>query len=170
MGDKNRFTVFATFIHRQWPDKDLRIADVAGGKCLLNSELRRLGYKNVVTFDKRKLGGKIAKGLLRYGHFTQDQTAAFDLLVGMHPDGATDVIIAAAAHYHLPFAVVPCCIKPHAWKFSGERNYVAWFMHLYHRSQALGLDPRIKQLKITGASQCLWSRGQGRGRSKRHGR
>ena len=47
-----------------------------------------------------------------------------DLLVGMHPDQATEGIIDAALELNLPFAVVPCCtfpeLFPHRRTSSGE--------------------------------------------------
>jgi hypothetical protein len=32
------------------------------------------------------------------------------LLVGMHPDEATEIIIDTALKFNKPFAVVPCCV------------------------------------------------------------
>ena len=48
---------------------------------------------------------------MRYAQriFTLEEPCEADLLVGMHPDGATRVIIEYAAQHRRPFAVVPCC-------------------------------------------------------------
>lgn len=35
------------------------------------------------------------------------------LLVGMHPDEATDAVIDVAIKYNKPFVVVPCCVFGH---------------------------------------------------------
>jgi hypothetical protein len=42
------------------------------------------------------------------------------LLVGMHPDEATDVIIDIGLKYNKPFAVVPCCVF--SQKFPNRRK------------------------------------------------
>jgi len=35
-----------------------------------------------------------------------------DVIVGLHPDEATEVIVDLAIKYDKPFAVVPCCVFP----------------------------------------------------------
>jgi hypothetical protein len=35
------------------------------------------------------------------------------VLVGMHPDEATDAILNVALKYNKPFAIVPCCVFSH---------------------------------------------------------
>jgi hypothetical protein len=34
------------------------------------------------------------------------------LLIGMHPDQATEIIIDMALQFQRPFAVIPCCVFP----------------------------------------------------------
>jgi hypothetical protein len=38
--------------------------------------------------------------------------AGASLILGMHPDQATEPIVDAAAQFGVPFAVVPCCVFP----------------------------------------------------------
>jgi len=40
--------------------------------------------------------------------------ASCSLIVGMHPDEATEPIVDTALRYGKPFAVVPCCVFPHS--------------------------------------------------------
>ena len=44
---------------------------------------------------------------------------ACDVLVGMHPDQATEPIVDAALRLNKPFAVVPCCVFPGAFRRAG---------------------------------------------------
>jgi hypothetical protein len=134
MGDTARHRVFADYIAERWPDRTLRIADVAGGHGSLNAELYRRGYRTVTTFDKRR-GRWTDRKHYRYGHFTVPDAAEFDLLVGMHPDEATDVILAASGAHHVPAVVVPCCPRPTVWDYTG-RGQDEWIAHLRHRSGA----------------------------------
>jgi len=103
MADKRRFDLFAQFIAERFPAP--RIFDIAGGQGRLNEALSRLG-RTVTTFDLRHkhLPVRFAERA-----FTLEEPCEADLLVGMHPDGATRIIIEYAAQHRLPFAVVPCC-------------------------------------------------------------
>jgi hypothetical protein len=134
MGDSARHRVFADYITTRWPDRNLHIADVAGGHGSLNAELYRRGYQQVITFDKRR-GRWTERKHYRYGLFAVPDAAEFDLLVGMHPDEATDVILAASNTHHVPAVVVPCCPRPTVWGYTG-RSQDEWISHLRHRSGA----------------------------------
>ena len=117
MADKRRFDLFAQFIVERFPAP--RIFDIAGGQGRLNESLTRLG-REVTTFDLRH------KHLpVRYAQrmFTLEEPRECDLLVGMHPDGATRIIIEYAAKHRLPFAVVPCCSD-------NSMPYNPWRRHL----------------------------------------
>lgn len=141
MGDRRRHSVFADFIARRWPDRSIRIADVAGGKGELQTKLWLRGYENVVTIDKRQ-DRWTERNHYRYGLFTVGDAPEFDLLVGMHPDAASDVILAAALEHRLPAAIVPCCPRPGVWEFSGHHS--AWIDHLIERSGAWRTELPIK--------------------------
>ena len=36
-----------------------------------------------------------------------------EIIIGMHPDQATEVIVDMALKYRKPFALVPCCVFAH---------------------------------------------------------
>ena len=38
---------------------------------------------------------------------------SLDVIIGMHPDQATEAIVDMALKYRKPFAVVPCCVFSH---------------------------------------------------------
>lgn len=159
MGDSARHRVFADYITDRWPDRSLRIADVAGGHGSLNAELFRRGYQRVTTFDKRR-GRWTERPHYRYGHFNVSDAADFDLLVGMHPDEATDVILAASAAHSVPAVVVPCCPRPTVWAYDGH-GQDEWIAHLRHRSGA-----HEDLLPIRGANRVLVAGTPARGRAQ----
>ncbi len=103
MADKRRFDLFAQLIVERFAAP--RIFDVAGGQGRLNEALTRLG-RTVTTFDLRH---KHLPVRFTQRAFTLEEPCEAELLVGMHPDGATRLIIEYAAKHKVPFAVVPCC-------------------------------------------------------------
>jgi hypothetical protein len=118
MADKRRFDLFADFIVQRFPAP--RIFDVAGGQGRLNEALTRRG-REVTTFDTRH------KHLpVRYIErlFTLDEPCAADLVVGLHADGATRLIIEYAARHRIPFATVPCC-SDNSMPYNPWRRYLA---------------------------------------------
>ena len=121
MADLERFSLFARFIADQFGAKQavLRVYDVAGGRGLLNQALAALGHR-VTTFDRRH---KHLDVPYAEKTFTLDEPCAADLIVGMHPDGATQVIIEYAALHRLGFALVPCCSD-------NGMSYKPWMRHL----------------------------------------
>ncbi len=125
MADKRRFDLFAQFLVERFAAP--RVFDIAGGQGRLNEALTRRGL-TVTTFDLRhkRLPVRYAERL-----FTLDEPCECDLLVGMHPDGATRVIIEYAAKHRLPFAVVPCCSD-------NGMPYNPWRRHLADLARTLG--------------------------------
>ena len=81
------------------------------------------------------------------------------LLVGMHPDQATDSIVDAALHLGIPFAVVPCCVFPsllaasRGVRLSSRDQLVA---HLLAKRPG---EICIDWLPVDGAAQVLYWRG-----------
>lgn len=154
MGDKNRFSAFADFL--QSFEKDLRIADIAGGKGFLQKELRKREFRNIRTFDLHLDTSR--SGVIDYcfSLFEPDMGQEFDLLVGLHPDAATDLIIFTAAKYHKPFVIVPCCVKKNKIpyrrgpKIKGKTNFDYWNEHLIRTSQNFGFRTEINFLPIEG--------------------
>jgi hypothetical protein len=126
MADKRRFDLFAQLLVERFPQA-LRVFDVAGGQGKLNEALAKLG-RSVTTFDLRhkRLPVRYAERI-----FTLEEPCEADLVVGMHPDGATRVIIEYAAKHQLSFAVVPCCSD-------NSMPYNPWRRHLAELARAQG--------------------------------
>ncbi|GMT96127.1 hypothetical protein KH5H1_02460 [Corallococcus caeni] len=118
MADKRRFDLFADLLVTRFPQA-LRVYDIAGGMGKLNESLTQRG-RTVTTFDLRHkhLPVKYAQRL-----FTLEEPCEAELVVGMHPDGATRIIIEYAARHGLGFAVVPCCSD-------NGMPYKPWMRHL----------------------------------------
>jgi len=134
MADKRRFEIFARFLTERFDAP--RIFDVAGGQGKLNEALSALG-REVTTFDLRhkRLPVRYAERI-----FTLDEPCECDLVVGMHPDGATRVIIEYAARHRVPFAVVPCCSD-------NGMPYNPWRRHLADLAGELGF-PIVEEVEL----------------------
>lgn len=157
MGDSRRFDLFGKFILKNFPpNKYPRVADIAGGKGYLQINLRNLGYK-VTTFDKRK-GRKNRPGRFQYQYrfFNENIEEEFDLLVGMHPDEATDIIIDEAGNRRIPYAIVPCCVKPSIIRMRENYNYTNWIKNLKSFAESKSLTSSKAYLKMTGKRLILY--------------
>lgn len=151
MGDPRRFNVMADAITQRWPDRGVRFADVAAGKGYLYAAMYQRGYRNGVCFDKR--ARKARRPYYEHRWFDRHVRDSFDLLLGMHPDEATDLIISEAARRRVPFAIVPCCARPTATTFDGtDRDYDAWVAHLVGHAEGLGFTLAYETLNISGRS------------------
>lgn len=143
MADKRRFELFARFLAERFPAP--RIFDVAGGMGRLNEELTRLG-RCATTFDSRH------KRLdVRYvtREFTLNEPCECDLIAGLHPDGATRVIIEYAGKHRIPFAVIPCCSD-------NSMPYKLWLRHLIELATSLGFIVQEATLPIAGRAKVLF--------------
>lgn len=125
MADKRRFDFFARLLTERFSAR--RVYDVAGGQGRLNEALTKLGHE-VTTFDLRhkRLPVSYAERL-----FTLDEPCEADLVVGMHPDGATRIIVEYAALHRIPFAIVPCCSD-------NGMPYKPWMRHLTELARSAG--------------------------------
>ncbi|WP_224364491.1 hypothetical protein [Hyalangium versicolor] len=143
MADKRRFDLFAQFIVERFVAP--RIFDIAGGQGRLNDALSRLG-RSVTTFDLRH---KHLPVRFAQRAFTLEEPCEADLLVGMHPDGATRIIIEYAATHRLPFAVVPCCSD-------NSMPYNPWMRHLAELARERGF-PVVQEhsLPMDGRARVL---------------
>lgn len=143
MADKRRFELFAKLIVEQLEGR--RVFDVAGGMGRLNAELRRLGCE-VTTFDVRhkRLPVRYAERL-----FTLEEPCACDVVVGLHADGATRLILEYAARHSVGFAVVPCCSD-------NGMPYNPWMRHLTELARELGFR-RVEEhvLAMDGRARVL---------------
>lgn len=152
MGDPNRFRAFADLIVSTYPDRSLRIADVASGKGLLRAELFQRGYRRVESWDVRKRNATGRPGYV-YGLFDYRTAPAYDLVLGMHPDGGTDQVVKYGCTRRVPFAVCPCCVIPTATEFAGD--YDGWMGHLAKTATEGGLRVSGTDLGIQGRSRVL---------------
>ena len=146
MADKRRFDLFAELIRARFPDAR-RIFDVAGGQGKLNVALLRRGCE-VTTCDRRHkhLPVKFAER-----DFTLDEPCECDAVVGMHPDGATRVIVEYAAKHRVPFAIVPCCSD-------NSMPYKPWMRHLAELGRSLGLEVEEVELAMEGRARVILGR------------
>ena len=143
MADLRRFELFARFLAERFPEAR-RVFDVAGGMGRLNEELTRLG-REVTTFDGRH---KRLEVRYRERHFGLDEPCACDLVVGLHPDGATRVVVEYAARHRIPFAVVPCCSD-------NGMSYRPWVRHLAELGRSLGMEVEEADLPMRGRARVL---------------
>lgn len=144
MADLRRFSVFAQFLTDRFDAR--RVFDVAGGMGKLNAALTERGA-NVVTFDRRHRHLDVPYA---QRGFTLEEPCDADLVVGMHPDGATRVIIEYAALHRIAFAVVPCCSD-------NGMSYNPWMRHLAEFARARGFDEVGEQtLAISGRARVLY--------------
>jgi hypothetical protein len=155
VGDKHRFDLLAALIEYHFPNRDARIADIAGGQGWLQLALRERGYSYVVTFDKRKMR-KRRRGLeYQYRWFDFGVREEFDLLVGMHPDEATDIIVVEACRRGVPFVVCPCCVMPNATTMWAAHNYRNWLDHLEREARRRGYGTERFYLRMNGKNAVL---------------
>jgi hypothetical protein len=104
-GDPERFEVVADFIAQQFTGKAQYIADVAGGKGLLTRLLSKKANFVCELIDPRKT---VLKGVAhRPEKFRVEMADYYDLLVGLHPDGALRELGEAALIR--PAVIIPCC-------------------------------------------------------------
>jgi hypothetical protein len=170
LGDNSRFIVFAEFIERNWPNVRT-IADIGGGSGLLSLELSKRGYEPTVFEPSRtntrasmrhaarrreiSLSGsqKVARSRLvvRNTRFCRSILSEYDLLIGLHPDEATEIIIRVAIEMGKPFAVVPCCVMPLNGRCMLEND---WMRYL----QDIDKDIRSAMLDCSGKNTVLYRR------------
>jgi hypothetical protein len=155
MGDTRRFSLMADLISRNALSRDLRVADVAGGKGYLQSELYRKGFRNVISFDKRK-GMARGRKNYRYEWFTHDGTEpGYELVVAMHPDEGTDHAILYAARHRISCIICPCCIKPHGAEYRGKKDFEPWVRHLKAMAEGKRMTVSEAQLPMRGRNLVL---------------
>jgi len=142
VADKRRFDLFADLLMARF--RPARVFDVAGGMGKLNESLTRQGAL-VTTYDLRH---KHLPVRFEERAFTLEEPCACELVVGMHPDGATRLIIEYAARHRIGFAVVPCCSD-------NGMPYKPWMRHLAALAQAGGLRVEEALLPMEGRARVL---------------
>ena len=85
------------------------------------------------------------------------------LLIGMHPDQATEAIIDAALQLGKPFAVVPCCVYPNLFPLRRLPNgkpvvsYEDFIQYLLAKDDSI----QSQYLNFRGRNQVLFRTGAG---------
>lgn len=103
-GDPTRFAVVADFVADRFSDARY-VVDVAGGQGMLARLLTKKHQLECEVVDPR---GWTLKGVQhRQVEYTADLADFYDLVVGLHPDGALVEVVASAQTR--PTLVVPCC-------------------------------------------------------------
>ncbi len=143
MADKRRFALFAELVVERFPAAR-RVFDIAGGMGQLNVELTSRG-RDILTFDSRHKHLPVRFAERRFG---LEEPCECDLVIGLHPDGATRVIIEYAVRHRVPFAVVPCCSD-------NGMSYKPWMRHLAELAAAGGLRVEERTLAMTGRARVL---------------
>ena len=153
MGDSRRFDLFAGFVKGKLRS-DVKVVDVAAGQGFLQLALKEKGFKNIVSFDKRK---KHCGGTRRYQWFDYRTPEKFDAVVAMHPDEGTDHAVMYAVTHNVPAFICPCCVKPDAvtyWQSSCD--FQAWCHHLEKLARDKGREVSWHQLKMQGRRDVMW--------------
>lgn len=163
MGDRTRAEELALFVAATFPEAK-RIADVAGGHGVLSYWLRELGFDAVLIEPRpaplpRWIRRDLRKRAVREGHLTtieritrpveEVELPAFDAVVAMHPDQATEPAVRAAVKHGLGFAIVPCCVfalDGTSYSCQGWLDYLA----------SLAPGCRTDALPMSGANIVLW--------------
>ena len=143
MGDRRRFHEVAELVLELFPpDTHRTVADVAGGKGKLAGKLMARGYMATIIDPRRSR--KHPKGARRLSDvFLPGMAHRYDLLVGLHPDGATEALAEAARRR--PVVIVPCCL--HQWDGPEEGDLED---RIRARWTRLGLTWRETVLPIRG--------------------
>ena len=125
---EDRASIFATWLISTFTEEVLcggrGVMDVASGKGKLSLELiEQVGSGKLcctmvepVSRDEKMVS---QDALLLNESFDEsfiqrhsDLISDCSMIVGLHPDQATDAIVDTALRLHKPFAVVPCCVFP----------------------------------------------------------
>ena len=104
-GDGARFEAVADYVYRRFGGGVTYIADVAGGQGLLSRILSKKYNYVCEVIDPR---GHTLKGVpSKTAYYTPDMAGFYDLIIGLHPDGATRAVAESALYR--PVLLIPCC-------------------------------------------------------------
>ena len=171
--------VASTFSADSVEDGQSRVLDVAGGKGDVSVELAQHGVACTVVEPnlrakpaKRRVagGGSGAAHAIqwRQATFVGDETdlPEFDLIVGLHPDQATEPIVDAALQTRKAFAVVPCCVfaseRPRIVRTKGGQDravvsYGEFVDYLQQKAAAAGRSCHLAFLPVRGKNRVLYA-------------
>jgi hypothetical protein len=149
MGDPRRFDLFADFVDRNFTKRDLQIADIASGNGKLHGALKHRGFSNITSWDKRKRNAG-PRHMFKYGYFDyRNAPRGYEVVVGMHPDQASDHCVMYAAKHRVPFVICPCCVLPSAMPYQGYR-YEHWLEHLERLAVNAKMRTVVTSLPMSG--------------------
>ena len=104
-GDPTRFQVIADYIADRYWRSVRYIADVAGGQGMLARILSKQYNYDCEVIDPR---ARVLRGVAHQASaFDPAFSTYYDLIVGLHPDGALREVAQAALSR--PVVLVPCC-------------------------------------------------------------
>lgn len=146
-GDPNRFQIVADYIADRYALSVKYTADVAGGQGMLTRILsKKYNYAGEVI-DPR---GWVLKGVKnRPEKFDPTMASYYDLIVGLHPDGALREVAQSALIR--PVILIPCCNFWSSEKLSQEELLQA--IESYYQSHAVSferMELKFKGPKNTG--------------------
>ncbi|KAG7368329.1 hypothetical protein IV203_031072 [Nitzschia inconspicua] len=184
---KERHAVFAQWLVEKFGIEMLSngsgVLDVAGGKGELCQALLDLGVPNATLLDpdpRCKIDQVkfqvIAKSLLGDA---SDLTSSEDerisrlvttcaMIVGMHPDGATEAIIDTSLRLGVPFAILPCCFSQKLFPERKEnemnkdyrdvnhyKSYTIFCQHLLNMAP-VGMRFEVENLPFQGRNKVIY--------------
>lgn len=141
MGDSRRFEVVADFVQRNFPPPQ-KTADVAGGQGCLSYILAQNGYDcSVIDPRKTDLSKKERQLSRRKGiqfnrirsKFNANMAEEYDLIIGLHPDEATEEICQAAKVK--PVILVPCCKYWNGIENHGSPGLAETIRHFFKKNK-----------------------------------
>ncbi len=161
-----RARVFADWLVATFGER-LRCVDVAGGAGALSRTLGGMGCESVVI-DPRGTAEDVSRVDQLFDLAIPEVRAACadaDVLLGMHPDGAVNAIVAAACALECGFAIVPCCVFPTAYprhlddgtEVTERDQLVAWIFEECRRRGWRGELTRF-ELPLEGARVGVFGR------------
>lgn len=157
MASNGRNRIFADFIKKQFPSCPENILDVACGDGRLSVQLSQtFPFAEVTGIDPKPRGNKRRIKIFKGTFPHRVKINEYDLIVGMHPDGATWPIVEKCCLHKIPFAVVPCCLVHVPPSFSGG-NMHSWVRYIVSYSQHHGMTTMHNVLKMRGANQVVVS-------------
>lgn len=146
MGDSRRFDALAEYVSNYYRSGQ-RIADVAGGKCgRLNERLTKNG-NIVTTIDPVFDVNSSVYGIKDFYH--ERMASGYDLIVGLHPDEATESIVYSAKFK--PIVIVPCCKHWEGREMKARRHSIESTIRKYF--EFLDIPYSEEKLDISGANK-----------------
>jgi hypothetical protein len=135
----------------EWTRKGLVVGTDEGAAASEEDGQGKLQQQEETDVDERREG---RAGSLSAAHACATLSNVA-LVAGMHADGATEGIVDFALRRKLPFAVVPCCVRPP----SVPMSYPAFVRHLVAKAPGL---IRTCVLPFEGKNVCVYSHGDPR--------